>query len=51
MFFNSPLAALSHFHVGVKSVLHCEQVKGMGMGGGLASRLRILFTHSSSPVR
>ena len=46
-----PLAALSHFQVGVKSVWHWEQVKGTGIGGITASRLRILVTHSSRPVR
>ena len=46
-----PLAALSHFQVGVKSVPHWEHTKaGAGLGGS-ASRLRILVTHSSRPHR
>ena len=45
------MAFLSHFHVGVKSVLHWEQVKGTGIGVGAASRFRIRLTHSSRPVR
>ena len=44
-----PLAALSHFHVGVKSVPHCEQTKGMGWDGVSVSRFRIRDTHSSRP--
>ena len=46
-----PFAALSHFQVGVKSVLHWEQVNGLGIGGVTASRFSILLTHSSNPVK
>ena len=42
---------MSHFQVGVKSVPHWLQEKGVGMAGGTASRFRILLTHSSRPVK
>ena len=44
-----PLAALSHFHVGVKSVPHWLQLNGTGCMLFSLSSLRILETHSSRP--
>ena len=49
--FEIPLAALSHFHVGVKSVPHWLQLNGTGCMLFSLSSFRILLTHSSKPIK
>jgi len=40
----------SHFHTGVKSVLHCEHSNGSG-GGGIAGSFVIKSTTCSKPTK